>query len=149
MAVTATIDHLPADAPLSPETVLVLPPELRALAIARLGPPSWPAPRSIVLERLAERVRERRTLPVSDRVAEPVPERVAARVLEYLPESASEPVAEHVPEHPSRGDLVFLDPPFLRSLGTVVAGRVVQLSLIFLAVTLVTLALSVVAHAIR
>lgn len=37
--------ELPLDEPLSPELVLVLPPELRAQAIARLGPPVWPAPR--------------------------------------------------------------------------------------------------------
>jgi hypothetical protein len=30
--------------PLSPELVLVLPPELRAVALARLGPPEWAEP---------------------------------------------------------------------------------------------------------
>jgi hypothetical protein len=38
-------DPLAPDEPLSPELVLVLPPELRAQALARLGPPAWPAPR--------------------------------------------------------------------------------------------------------
>jgi hypothetical protein len=37
--------ELALDEPLSPELVLVLPAELRAQAIARLGPPVWPAPR--------------------------------------------------------------------------------------------------------
>lgn len=149
MRITATtdIDQLVADEPLSPETVLVLPPELRVLAIARLGPPSWPLPRPQIPEGAAERVPERLRAHVPQCVAEPVPERVAARVLEYLPGSAPAHVAEHVPEYPA-GERVF-DPPFLRSLGTIVAGRVVQLGLIFLAVTLVTLAMSVVAHAVR
>ncbi|HZT54426.1 MAG TPA: hypothetical protein VE995_08600 [Gaiellaceae bacterium] len=38
-------EPLAADEPLSPELVLVLPPELRTLALARLGPPAWPATR--------------------------------------------------------------------------------------------------------
>jgi hypothetical protein len=38
-------DHLAADEALSPELVLVLSPALRAQALARLGPPVWPAPR--------------------------------------------------------------------------------------------------------
>jgi hypothetical protein len=37
--------ELSLDEPLSPELVLVLPAELRAQAIARLGSPAWPAPR--------------------------------------------------------------------------------------------------------
>ncbi len=40
-----TVDQLAADEPLSPELVLVLPPELRAKALARLAPPVWPKPR--------------------------------------------------------------------------------------------------------
>jgi hypothetical protein len=39
------IDQLAPDEPLSPELVLVLPPELRAKALARLDPPVWPKPR--------------------------------------------------------------------------------------------------------
>ena len=38
------LHQLAVDEPLSPELVLVLPPEYRAVAIARLGPPTWPAP---------------------------------------------------------------------------------------------------------
>jgi hypothetical protein len=38
-------DQLPPDEPLSPELVLILSPELRAQALASLGPPSWPTPR--------------------------------------------------------------------------------------------------------
>jgi hypothetical protein len=39
--------------------------------------------------------------------------------------------------------------PFARSLGVVMAARVMQLGLIFGAVTILTLAMSVVAHAVR
>ena len=39
--------------------------------------------------------------------------------------------------------------PFARSLGLVLAARAAQLSLIFVAVTILTLAMSVVAHAVR
>lgn len=85
--------------PLSPELVLVLPPELRAAAIASLGDPVWPKPRPRVPE-----VRQ---------VAAP-------------PE---EPVAH--------------------SLGVLVGARLLQLALIFAAVTVVTLVMSMVAHAFR
>jgi hypothetical protein len=40
-----TVDQLAPEEPLSPELVLVLPPELRAEALARLAPPVWPQPR--------------------------------------------------------------------------------------------------------
>ena len=43
------IPPLAPDEPLSPELVLVLPPELRAQVLARLLVPVWPAPRSRVL----------------------------------------------------------------------------------------------------
>jgi hypothetical protein len=42
---TVNVPHLAPDEPLSPELVLVLPPELRMQALARLGPPVWPTPR--------------------------------------------------------------------------------------------------------
>ena len=42
------IDQLAPGEPLSPELVLVLPPELRANALARLGPPGWAEPRPSV-----------------------------------------------------------------------------------------------------
>jgi hypothetical protein len=42
---TVNVQHLAPDEPLSPELVLVLPPELRMRALARLGPPVWPTPR--------------------------------------------------------------------------------------------------------
>lgn len=42
------VSQFTADPPLSPELVLVLPPELRAEAIADLGPPDWPVPRQPV-----------------------------------------------------------------------------------------------------
>lgn len=88
--------HLLPDEPLSPELVLVLPPELRAQALARLGAPVWPAPRP--------------------------------RVVEVAPA---------------------VDEPLARALGGMLATRVAQLGLIFAAVTIVTLAMSVVAHAVR
>lgn len=40
-----TVDQLVPEEPLSPELVLILPPELRAQALARLGPPVWPKAR--------------------------------------------------------------------------------------------------------
>jgi hypothetical protein len=43
MVVTA--DHLGGEEPLSPELVLVLPPELRARALAQLTEPAWPTGR--------------------------------------------------------------------------------------------------------
>lgn len=101
------IDQLPLDEPLSPELVLVLSPELRAQAVARLGPPSWPTPRSRVAS----------TPPVSDVHLAPAP-----------------PVAEV---------------RFGRSLGELIMARAVQLGVIFVFVTLLTLALSLVAQAFR
>ncbi len=97
------ITQLPLDEPLSPELVLVLPPDLRAQALALLGPPVWPALRLRVVEAPAPLVEA------------PAP----------------------------------LDEPFGRSLGGLLAARVVHLGVIFVAVTLVTLAMSVVAHAVR
>ena len=42
------IDQLAPGEPLSPELVLVLPPELRANALAQLDPPEWAGPRPSV-----------------------------------------------------------------------------------------------------
>jgi hypothetical protein len=39
------IDQLAPGEPLSPELVLVLPPELRAIVLAQLDPPEWAKPR--------------------------------------------------------------------------------------------------------
>ena len=91
------VDLLAPNEPLSPELVLVLPPELRAQALAFLPAPGWRTPRL----RLAE------------------------------PTSA-----------PS-------DEPFARSLGAMVVARVMQLVLIFAAVTVLTLAMSLVANAMH
>lgn len=121
------------DEQLSPESVLVLPPVLRAQAIARLAPPNRPTSRPHVRERVAEHA----------------PERVVERVLEYVAESPPEHAVEHVPESPPLEAHALPGELSLRSLGVLVAGRVVQLGLVFLAVTLVTLAMSVVAHAFR
>jgi hypothetical protein len=89
-------DQLASDEPLSPELVLVLPPELRAQVIARLDYPL----RSTPLRRAPE-------------IPAPVEE-----------------------------------PPLL-SLGRMVGARVAQLALLFVAVTVVTLAMSAVADAFR
>jgi hypothetical protein len=91
------IDQLPLDEPLSPELVLVLPPELRAQALTRLGPPVWPAPR-------------RRAVAAS-----------APAVFE----------------------------PLVPSFGALLVARVAQLALIFVAVTLLVLVMSLVANAMR
>jgi hypothetical protein len=92
----SSMSQLAPDEPLSPELVLVLPSELRAQALARLGAPVWPKPRLRVVE---------------------------------APPAAAE--------------------PFARSLGVALVVRVGQLGLMFAAVTLVTLAMSLVAHAVR
>jgi hypothetical protein len=91
------LDQLSPGEPLSPELVLVLSPELRAQALARLGPPEWPKPR------------RPRAVPAA-------------------------PVAEV---------------RFVRSVGQLLATRALQLGVIFLFVTLLTLVLSIVAQAFR
>ena len=91
-----TNPSLPPDEPLSPEVVLVLPPEERAQVLAALGPPVRPQP----------------------------PLRVVARPV---------PVAE----------------PPAPSLSRLVAARLVSLGVIFILATVTTLALSLVAHALR
>ena len=88
-------NQLAPDEPLSPELVLVLPPELRAQVIARLGRPVRPTPRTRVPD------------------AAPV-----------VAESAAP------------------------SLVGIVTARFAQLALIFIVITLLTLAMSVVAHAL-
>lgn len=91
------IHQLAPDEPLSPELVLVLSPELRAQALARLGPPAWPTPRR--------------------RAAEPPAPAVQA--------------------------------PYAPSLAALLVARVGQLVLIFIAVTILVLAMSLVANAMR
>ncbi len=93
--------------------MLVFPPELRAQALARLGPPTWPTPRPRVVEPAVPRLR----------VVKPPP----------APAPAPSPARE----------------PFVRSVAVVFAARVAQLGLIFVAVTLITLAMSLVAQAVR
>jgi hypothetical protein len=88
--------QLEPDEPLSPELVLVLSPELRAQALARLGAPAWPRPQ--------------------------------LRLVAATP-SATE--------------------PFAQSLGTALLSRGLQLALVFVAVTALTLIMSLVAHAVR
>jgi hypothetical protein len=96
MPVAAKVSQLAPDEPLSPELVLVLPPELRAQVLASLGPPTWPLPR----------------------------------------------LRSAAPPTPVRE-------PFARSLGMLVVARTAQLGLIFATVTILILAMSLVAHAFR
>jgi hypothetical protein len=91
------IRQLAPDEPLSPELVLVFPPELRAQALARLGAPVWPTPRPRAVEA-------------------PAPA-VAA--------------------------------PLAPSLGALLVARIGQLALIFVVVTILILAMSLVANAMR
>lgn len=104
MVAAVNLHQLALEEPLSPELVLVLPPELRAQVLASLGPPVWPTPRARVTEN---------------------------------PAVLGEPIA------------VVLDESIMRSLGALLAARVVQLGVIFVAVTIVILAMSLVAHAVR
>lgn len=90
------VDQLAPGEPLSPELVLVLPPELRAEALARLAPPVWPQPR-----------------PPAAGVSSPTQESLT------------------------------------RSFGTALLARVVQLVVIFLAVTTLILVMAAVANAVR
>ena len=99
------IDQLAPDEPLSPELVLILPPELRAQALARLGPPAWPKPRL--------------------RTVEPP----AAPVIPLPVAPATEPYGP--------------------TLGVLLVARVGQLALVFIAVTILVLAMSLVANAMR
>ena len=91
------IHQLAPDEPLSPELVLVFPPELRAQVLARLGAPVWPTP----------------------------------------------------PRRAVGAPVVAVDEPFARSLGAIVVARAIQLALIFVVVTILVLAMSLVANAMR
>jgi hypothetical protein len=97
MVADLNVRQFALDEPLSPEIVLVLPPEIRAQVLASLGPPRWPTPRS------------RDSAP---------------------------------PAAPARE-------PFARSLGMLLVARTAQLGVIFATVTILTLAMSLVAHAFR
>src|SRR5437660_4830923 len=110
MAIPQLAPELTPDEPLSPELVLVLPPELRAEALAALGPPVWPAPRLRL----------------------------------YVPAAPPAPVEEPVEERVEEP----LEEPAGRALGRLLAGRVMSLGLIFVVATVVTLVLSLVAHAL-
>ena len=92
----SAILQLELEEPLSPELVLVLSPELRAEAVARLGAPVWPRPQLRLVE---------------------------------APAPAEEPSTQ--------------------SLGAALFSRVLQLAFAFFAVTAVTLAMALVAHAVR
>jgi hypothetical protein len=92
------VSQLAPDEPLSPELVLVLSPELRAQALARLPAPVWATPRRPPLVKVATTA---------------------------------------------------IDEPFTQSLGGMLVARVTQLALVFAAVTILTLAMSLVANAMR
>lgn len=109
-----TVDQLAPDEPLSPEVVLVLPPELRAQALATLGPPVWQAPRWRAI---------------------PPPTSTLLTLEPPAPSAAPFPAPVSEQSAPS--------------LPRTIAARVVQLAVIFLAVTAFTLAMSVVAHAVH
>ena len=91
------IHQLAPDEPLSPELVLVFPPELRARVLAGLGAPVWPTP----------------------------PRRAVATTAPDVGEA------------------------FAPSLGAILVARVGQLALVFVLVTALVLAMSLVAHAMR
>jgi hypothetical protein len=100
-----TTPQLSPNEPLSPELVMVLPPEERAQVLAALGPPVWTMPRPRL--------------------------RVVAL-----------PTPVELPPPP-------VPPPPLPSIKRLVAARLVSLGVIFVAATVITLALSLVAHALR
>ena len=100
------IHQLAPDEPLSPELVLVLPPELRAQALANLPPPVWLTP----------------------------PRR-----------AVSQPPAPVVPQPP----IPVVERSLVPSLGAILVSRIVQLAAIFAVVTIVILAMSLVANAMR
>jgi hypothetical protein len=131
-----TITQLAHDEPLSPELVLVLPPELRAQAVAALGPPVWPQPRP----------RLRITIPAEPEAVEPAP--VGPVPLEPAPVEL-EPAPVELEPAPVELERVEPAERFGHALGRVLAARVVQLGVIFAAATVITLALSLVAHALR
>jgi hypothetical protein len=109
-----TVDQLASDEPLSPELVLVLPPELRAQALATLGPPVWQTPTW-------------RAIP---------PPLSTLQTLEPLAQAAA-PVPASITEDSAP------------SLPRMIVARVVQLAVVFVAVTALTLAMSVVARAVH
>lgn len=116
--------ELAPDEPLSPELVLVLPAELRAQVFAALGDPVWPTLRYQPPEAPAQQ-------PITTAPAVPTPAQTWVR----------RPL---VAEPPARSAAAFA-----RSLGALVGVRLVQLGLIFAAVTIVTLAMTLVAQAVR
>jgi hypothetical protein len=115
-----TVPELAPHEPLSPELVLVLPAELRAEVLAALGPPVWAMPRP--------------PAPAPPRaVAAPLARPVRQLVARPVPQPVSRPVAV----------------PVARSVATLLATRFAQLALIFVVVTILTLAMSIVAQAFR
>jgi hypothetical protein len=115
------IRQLSTDEPLSPELVLVLSPELRAQALVRLGAPVWPTPRPRAVKAPALAV----AAPLAPSVGAPLAPSVGA------------------PLAPSVGA------PLAPSVGAMLVARIGQLALIFVVVTILILAMSLVANAMR
>lgn len=129
-----TDPSLTPDEPLSPELVLVLPPEQRARVIEALGPPVRHLPPLRVATRPA---------PVVDPAEASSPLRVAARPAPVVePAEASSPL--RVVARPAPVEV-----PPAPSLTRLIAARLVSLGVIFVVATIATLALSLVAHALR
>lgn len=120
------IPGLAPEEPLSPELVLVLPAELRARVLAALGDPVWPTPQYRPAEAPAQPPITTASASAAVAVAEPRVRR-ATRV--------------NPPAYPAA--------PFARSFAALVGARLVQLVLIFVAVTIFTLAMTLVAQAVR
>jgi hypothetical protein len=120
------IPGLAPDEPLSPELVLVLPAELRARVLAVLGDPVWPTPQY----RPAEAPAQPPIATASASAAVAVAETRVRRATRVNP-----------PAYPAA--------PFARSFAALVGARLVQLVLIFVAVTIFTLAMTIVAQAVR
>jgi len=128
MVAAVNVHQLAPNEPLSPELVLVLPPELRAQVLASLGPPVWPTPRARVTQDAAV---------LDEPIAVALDEPIAVALDEPIAVALDEPIA------------VALDESIMRSLGGLLAARAVQLGVIFAAVTILTLTMSLVAHAFR
>ena len=117
-----TVDRLAPEEPLSPELVLVLPPELRAEALARLPQPVWQKAQS--------------------RVAAAPVGRIAQPGVEAAPEGRKPQPRVAAPPARTQGSMTQL-------LATVLVARVAQLMLIFVSVTVLILMLATVANAVR
>jgi len=118
------IHQLAPDEPLSPELVLVFSPELRAQALASLPPPVWLTP--------PRPAAEQPPIPVVEKSLVPSPV--------WL--TPPRPAVEQPP-------IPVVERSLVPSFGVMLVSRVMQLAAIFLVVTIVILAMSLVANAMR